>query len=187
LSRFDDKKRRRSSASPRLLKAAFYQPPLINAPQRVYVPFDGKRHGKDVRREFLEVTHWRYAVTLSEIPLKRPSRRGVYAETGGTAMRLTPKEMEKLMLHTAGELANKRKKRGLKLNYTESVALISSELLEYARDGKTVTELMELGANILTADDVMPGVPEMVHEVQIEATFRDGTKLVTVHNPIAEK
>jgi len=102
-------------------------------------------------------------------------------------MRLTPKEMEKLMLHTAGELAKQRKARGLKLNYTEAVALISSELLEYARDGKLVTDLMEMGTKILTADDVMPGVPEMIHEVQIEATFRDGTKLVTVHNPIQAK
>lgn len=99
-------------------------------------------------------------------------------------MRLEPKEVEKLMLHTAGELARKRMARGLKLNYVEAVALISSELLEYARDGKLVTELMELGTKILTVDDVMAGVPEMVHEVQIEATFRDGTKLVTVHNPI---
>jgi urease subunit gamma len=100
-------------------------------------------------------------------------------------MRLTPKEIEKLMLHSAGELAKQRRARGLKLNYVEAVALISSELLEYARDGKLVTELMELGTKILTEDDVMDGVAEMVHEVQIEATFKDGTKLVTVHNPIA--
>jgi len=99
-------------------------------------------------------------------------------------MKLTPKEIEKLMLHTAGELARKRKERGLKLNYTEAVALISSDLMEYARDGKLVTELMELGRRILTADEVMEGVPQMIHEVQIEATFRDGTKLVTVHDPI---
>jgi urease subunit gamma len=102
-------------------------------------------------------------------------------------MRLTPKDIEKLMLHTAGELAKQRKARGLKLNYVESVALISSELLEYARDGKLVTELMELGTQILSTDDVMEGVPEMVHEVQIEATFPDGTKLVTVHEPIRPK
>lgn len=95
--------------------------------------------------------------------------------------------MEKLMLHAAGELAKQRKARGLKLNYTEAVALISSELLEYARDGKLVTELMELGRKILAAGDVMDGVPEMIHEVQIEATFRDGTKLVTVHDPIQPK
>ncbi|MCL2007779.1 MAG: urease subunit gamma [Treponema sp.] len=102
-------------------------------------------------------------------------------------MKLTPKEMEKLMLHTAGELARKRRGRGLKLNYTEAIALISSELMEYARDGKIVTELMELGRKILTSDDVMEGVPAMIHEIQIEATFKDGTKLVTVHDPIVSK
>lgn len=99
-------------------------------------------------------------------------------------MRLNPKEQEKLMLHMAGELAKQRKERGLKLNYVEAVAFISSELLEYARDGKSVVELMNLGTKILTRDDVMEGVPEMVAEVQVEATFPDGTKLVTVHNPI---
>ncbi len=99
-------------------------------------------------------------------------------------MHLTPKETEKLMLHLAGELAQKRRARGLKLNYPEAVALISSELLEAARDGKTVTELMRLGAQILNRDDVMEGVSDMIHEIQIEATFPDGTKLVTVHNPI---
>lgn len=99
-------------------------------------------------------------------------------------MHLTSKEQEKLMLHFAGELAAKRKARGLKLNYPEAVALISAELLEAARDGKTVTELMRLGANILTQDEVMEGVADMIHEVQVEATFPDGTKLVTVHNPV---
>ena len=99
-------------------------------------------------------------------------------------MRLNPKEQEKLMLHMAGELAKQRKERGLKLNYVEAVAFISSEFLEYARDGKSVVELMNLGTKILTRDDVMEGVPEMVAEVQVEATFPDGTKLVTVHNPI---
>ncbi|MDR3120817.1 MAG: urease subunit gamma [Clostridiales bacterium] len=102
-------------------------------------------------------------------------------------MRLTPKDIEKLMLHSAGELAKQRRARGLKLNYVEAVALISSELLEFARDGKSVTELMELGTKVLGADDVMEGIAEMIHEVQIEATFRDGTKLVTVHNPIPSK
>lgn len=97
---------------------------------------------------------------------------------------LTPKETEKLMLHFAGELAKKRRERGLKLNYPEAIALISAELLEAARDGKTVTELMRFGAKILTRDDVMEGVDAMIHEIQIEATFPDGTKLVTVHNPI---
>lgn len=99
-------------------------------------------------------------------------------------MRLTPKEMEKLMLHTAGNLAKERRARGLKLNYTEAVAYISSELMEMARDGKRVTELMELGRKLLTKDDVMDGVADMVSAVQVEATFPDGTKLVTVHNPI---
>lgn len=99
-------------------------------------------------------------------------------------MRLNPKEQEKLLLHVAGELAKQRKERGVKLNYVESVALISSELLEMARDGKPVVELMQLGKQILTAEDCMDGVSDMVHEVQVEATFPDGTKLVTVHNPI---
>ncbi len=101
-------------------------------------------------------------------------------------MKLSPKEMEKLMLHYAGELAAKRRARGLKLNYTESVAYISAELLEMARDGKTVSELMQLGRELLTTEDVMDGVASMIHDVQIEATFKDGTKLVTVHNPIKE-
>lgn len=99
-------------------------------------------------------------------------------------MRLNPKEQEKLMLHMAGMLARERRERGLKLNYVESVAYISSELLEMARDGKKVVELMQLGSKILTKDDVMEGVSDMVTEVQVEATFPDGTKLVTVHNPI---
>ena len=99
-------------------------------------------------------------------------------------MRLTPKEQEKLMLHFAGELAAKRKARGLKLNYIESAAFISAELLELARDGKEVVELMRLGTKLLTREEVMEGVPEMIHEIQVEATFPDGTKLVTVHNPI---
>lgn len=99
-------------------------------------------------------------------------------------MRLTPKEQEKLMLHMAGNLAKERKERGVKLNYVEAVAYISSELLELARDGKEVVELMQLGTKMLTKADVMDGVADMVHEVQVEATFPDGTKLVTVHNPI---
>lgn len=88
------------------------------------------------------------------------------------------------MLHFAGKLAQERRERGLKLNYPEAVALISSELMERVRDGMTVAEIMNYGSHILTADDVMEGVADMVHEVQIEATFPDGTKLVTVHNPI---
>lgn len=99
-------------------------------------------------------------------------------------MRLNPKEQEKLMLHMAGMLAKERRERGLKLNYVESVAYISSELLELARDGKTVAELMSIGRKILSKDDVMEGVADLIHEVQVEATFPDGTKLVTVHNPI---
>ena len=99
-------------------------------------------------------------------------------------MRLNPKEQEKLMLHMAGNLAKERKERGVKLNYVEAVAYISSELLELARAGKEVVELMQLGTKMLTKADVMDGVADMVHEVQVEATFPDGTKLVTVHNPI---
>lgn len=99
-------------------------------------------------------------------------------------MRVTPKEQEKLLLHMAGNLAKERKSRGLKLNYAEAVAYISSDLMEMARDGKEVTELMQLGTRILSKDDVMEGVADMIHEIQVEATFPDGTKLVTVHNPI---
>lgn len=99
-------------------------------------------------------------------------------------MRLNPKEQEKLMLHMAGNLAKERRGRGLKLNYVEAVAYISSELLELARDGKSVAELMQLGTKLLTKADVMEGVADLVGEVQVEATFPDGTKLVTVHNPI---
>lgn len=99
-------------------------------------------------------------------------------------MHLTPREQERLMTHYAGELAKQRKARGLKLNYPEAIALITSELLEMARDGLSVTELMSAGKKILTADDVMDGVAEMIHEIQLEATFPDGTKLVTVHEPI---
>ncbi|GAA0563357.1 urease subunit gamma [Chitinophaga japonensis] len=99
-------------------------------------------------------------------------------------MHLTARETEKLLLHVAGELAEKRKARGLKLNYPEAIALISSRLQEAARDGRSVADLMQYGATILTRDDVMEGIPEMIHEIQIEATFPDGTKLVTVHHPI---
>ena len=88
------------------------------------------------------------------------------------------------MLHTAGELAKQRKAKGLKLNYVEAEAYITSELMEMAREGKSVRELMELGTTLLTKNDVMEGIAEMIPEVQIEATFEDGTKLVTVHNPI---
>ena len=99
-------------------------------------------------------------------------------------MHLTPREIEKLMVFTAGEVARKRRDRGLKLNHPEAVALIASEVLEEIRNGKTVAELMRLGRTILTADDVMEGVPEMIPEIQVEGTFPDGTKLVTIHDPI---
>jgi len=99
-------------------------------------------------------------------------------------MHLTPTEKDKLMLFTAGMVAERRKNRGVKLNYPEAIAYISMLLMEGARDGKRVSELMSEGATYLSTDDVMEGVAEMVDEVQIEATFPDGTKLVTVHNPI---
>ncbi|MBI3720515.1 MAG: urease subunit gamma [Sphingobacteriales bacterium] len=99
-------------------------------------------------------------------------------------MHLSPRETEKLLLFLAGELAEKRKARGLKLNYPESIALISSRLQEAARDGQSVAQLMHYGTTILTKDDVMECVAEMIHDIQIEATFPDGTKLVTVHDPI---
>lgn len=100
-------------------------------------------------------------------------------------MELSPREKDKLLLHVAADLAQKRKDRGVKLNYPESMALISAYILEGARDGKTVAQLMNEGRQVLARDDVMDGIAEMIHEVQVEATFPDGTKLVTVHNPIA--
>ncbi|HEX9335949.1 MAG TPA: urease subunit gamma [Pseudonocardiaceae bacterium] len=99
-------------------------------------------------------------------------------------MLLSPHEQEKLLLHVAAELAWQRRKRGLRLNYPEAVAVISSWVLEGARDGRGVADLMSAGRTVLTTDDVMDGVPEMVTSVQVEATFPDGTKLVTVHRPI---
>lgn len=99
-------------------------------------------------------------------------------------MELTPREKDKLLIFTAALLAERRKARGLKLNYPEAVALITAAIMEGARDGKTVAQLMSEGAQILTRDEVMEGVPEMIPDVQVEATFPDGTKLVTVHNPI---
>jgi urease subunit gamma len=99
-------------------------------------------------------------------------------------MDLTPREKDKLLLFTAGLLAERRRDRGVKLNYPEAIALISCAILEGARDGRTVAELMDHGRTLLTRDDVMDGVPEMIPEVQVEATFPDGTKLVTVHDPI---
>ena len=99
-------------------------------------------------------------------------------------MLLSPHEQERLLLHVAAGLAQQRRDRGLKLNYPESVAMISAWVLEGARDGRTVAELMTGGQRVLTRDDVLEGVPEMVDEIQVEATFPDGTKLVTVHGPI---
>ena len=99
-------------------------------------------------------------------------------------MELTPREKDKLLLFTAALLAERRKNRGLKLNYPESVAFISAAIMEGARDGRSVQELMSWGATLLKRADVMEGVPEMIPEIQVEATFPDGTKLVTVHNPI---
>jgi urease subunit gamma len=100
-------------------------------------------------------------------------------------MDLTPREKDKLLLFTAALLAERRRARGLKLNYPEAIALISAAVMEGARDGKSVAALMSEGRTILTRDDVMEGVPEMIHDIQVEATFPDGTKLVTVHQPIA--
>jgi urease subunit gamma len=100
-------------------------------------------------------------------------------------MELTPREKDKLLIFTAGLLAERRKARGLKLNYPEAVAFISAAILEGARDGRTVADLMHYGATLLTRADVMDGVPEMIPDIQVEATFPDGTKLVTVHNPIS--
>lgn len=99
-------------------------------------------------------------------------------------MHLTPREQEKLLIYVAGQLASDRKKRGLKLNHPEAVAYLTAAVLEGIRDGKSVAELMTYGATLLTRKDVMSGVPEMIHEFQVEGTFPDGTKLVTVHNPI---
>ncbi len=99
-------------------------------------------------------------------------------------MHLTPREQEKLLIFTAAEVARRRRARGLKLNHPEAVALITAEILEGIRDGRSVSELMEAGLGVLRRDDVMDGVPEMIDEVQVEGTFPDGTKLVTIHHPI---
>ncbi|MFY4731045.1 urease subunit gamma [Nitrospira sp. BLG_2] len=99
-------------------------------------------------------------------------------------MRLSPREQDKLMIYVAAQLATDRKKRGLKLNHPEAVAYLTAAVLEGIRDGKTVAELMTYGTQLLSRKDVMPGVPEMIRDFQVEGTFPDGTKLVTVHNPI---
>src|SRR5262245_25863651 len=102
----------------------------------------------------------------------------------GAAVHLTPREVDKLLIFSAGELARKRRSRGLKLNHPEAVALITSEILELIRDGRSLAEIMSLGSTILTPDAVMDGVAEMIPEIQVEGTFPDGTKLVTIHHPI---
>src|SRR5829696_7322363 len=99
-------------------------------------------------------------------------------------MHLTQREQEKLLIFVASELARKRQARGLKLNYPEAIAILTAEIMEAARDGRSVAEIMTYGTTILTREQVMPGIAEMIHEVQVEATFPDGTKLVTVHDPI---
>jgi len=99
-------------------------------------------------------------------------------------MHLTPREQEKLLIFTAAELARRRRARGLKLNHPEALAIITADILEGIRDGRTVSDLMEAGLSILRRDEVMEGVPEMIDEVQVEGTFPDGTKLVTIHHPI---
>ena len=99
-------------------------------------------------------------------------------------MFLTPRQIDKLNIFTAAELARKRKSRGLKLNHPESVAMIADHILEGARDGKSVSDLMSSGKNVLKKDDVLPGVIDIIHTIQVEATFEDGTKLVTIHDPI---
>ncbi|WP_053688908.1 urease subunit gamma [Streptomyces sp. WM6372] len=99
-------------------------------------------------------------------------------------MQLTPHEQERLLIHVAADVAEKRKARGVLLNHPEAIALITSHILEGARDGRTVAELMTSGRTVLGRSDVMEGIPEMIHDVQVEATFPDGTKLVTVHEPI---
>lgn len=99
-------------------------------------------------------------------------------------MHLTQREQERLMIYVAADVARRRRARGLKLNYPEAMAILTAEILEWARDGKTVAEIMTLGETVLAADEVMEGIADMIHEVQVEATFPDGTKLVTVHDPI---
>lgn len=119
-------------------------------------------------------------------PAHRRAARSLHYHGPNTlpTMELTPREKDKLLVFTAALLAERRKARGLKLNYPEAVALISAAVMEGARDGRTVAQLMSEGRSVLTRDDVMEGVPEMIPDIQVEATFPDGTKLVTVHQPI---
>ena len=107
-----------------------------------------------------------------------------YSDTPSNSMMLTPRELEKLNVFVTAELARRRKNRGLKLNHPEAVSIIADHILEGARDGRTVPELMSSGRNVLSKDDVLPGVAELIRSIQVEATFEDGTKLVTVHDPV---
>ena len=107
-----------------------------------------------------------------------------YPSTSFNSMMLTPRELEKLNIFVTAELARRRKNRGLKLNHPEAVSIIADHILEGARDGRTVPELMSTGKNVLSKDDVLPGVAELINSIQVEATFEDGTKLVTVHDPV---
>jgi urease subunit gamma len=130
-------------------------------------------------------TKWSSDTELSD----KPVASAVFTSPGAwgkdlSTVHLTPREIDKLLIFSAGELARKRRARGLKLNHPEAVALITSEILEMIRDGRSVAEIMSLGTTILPADAVMDGVAEMIGEIQIEGTFPDGTKLVTVHQPI---
>jgi urease subunit gamma len=133
------------------------------------------------RRDQLE-THRGYAAGGLPTGTGRPGR--TISSTEDNAVHLTPHEQERLLISYAADLAQRRRQRGLRLNYPEAVAVITSFLLEAARDGRTVVDLMEAGRHVLGRDDVLDGVPEMIEEVQVEATFPDGTKLVTVHHPI---
>ena len=107
-----------------------------------------------------------------------------YPSTSFNSMMLTPRELEKLNIFVTAELARRRKNRGLKLNHPEAVSILADHILEGARDGRTVPELMSTGKNVLSKDDVLPGVAELINSIQVEATFEDGTKLVTVHDPV---
>jgi urease subunit gamma len=119
---------------------------------------------------------------FDNIPESTPSHGGESEKKH--LMQLTPQEKDKLLIFTAALVAERRKDRGLKLNYPESIAYITAAILEGARDGQTVAELMTYGTTLLTRSDVMAGIPEMIHDIQVEATFPDGTKLITVHSPI---
>jgi len=118
------------------------------------------------------------------IPHGRGRRAASKNQVRERSMHLTQREQERLLIFTAAEVARRRRARGLLLNYPEALAILTAEILEWARDGKTVAEIMTLGTRILSGSDVMPGIAGMIHEVQVEATFPDGTKLVTIHDPI---